>query len=126
MPRQDGVDGAGLAGIRPAGESHLAALIGRKLLGSGYREQESHLWKKTHRGARALWTNASVQFAAFEGARKTMIESRFSMKFAALLLLTGFGLTGIVAAQDAAVPAPTPASAGSAEAGAAKAAVCTA
>jgi len=56
-----------------------------------------------------------------------MIESRFSLKFAALLLCTGFSLGGAAMAQEA---APAGAAAGtvvgSAEAGAAKAAVCTA
>jgi cytochrome c553 len=57
-----------------------------------------------------------------------MIESRFSMKFATLLLLTVLGPAGIASAQGEA-PAPTapvPTTAGSAEAGAAKAAVCAA
>ena len=48
-----------------------------------------------------------------------MIESRFSMKFAAALLCVCLGATA--AAQES-----TPAVTGSAEAGAAKAAVCTA
>ena len=66
-------------------------------------------------------TGASVQFGAFQGARKTMIESRFSMKFAATLLCAGSFLAGTATAQEAA-----PVTAGSAEAGATKAAVCTA
>jgi len=48
-----------------------------------------------------------------------MIESRFSMKFAAILLCTGLGVAGIAAAEGTAI-------AGSAETGSGKAAVCTA
>src|SRR3954471_4269602 len=53
-----------------------------------------------------------------------MIESRFSMKFVATLLCAGSILAGTAGAQEAA-PAST-AITGSAEAGATKAAVCTA
>ena len=57
-----------------------------------------------------------------------MIESRFSMKLSAVLLMTGLWFAGGASAQE---PAATPeagsvAAAGSAEAGATKAAVCTA
>jgi cytochrome c553 len=55
-----------------------------------------------------------------------MIESRFSMKFATLLLLTSFAMAGTAAAQGEAYAPTAPATAGSAEAGATKAAVCTA
>jgi cytochrome c553 len=54
-----------------------------------------------------------------------MIESRFSMKFAAALLCAGFSLAQVAAAAEAA-PAGAAAVVGNAEAGAAKAAVCTA
>ena len=56
-----------------------------------------------------------------------MIESRFSMKFAALLLSTGLCLANVSFAAEPEAAAPTAAaSAGSAEAGAGKAAVCVA
>jgi len=59
-----------------------------------------------------------------------MIERRFSMTFAAILLCTGLSLAGIAAAEGTAAPAPTAAGGGavvgSAEAGAGKSAVCTA
>lgn len=55
-----------------------------------------------------------------------MIESRFSTKFAALLMCMGLGISHFASAGDAAA-APSPGSVtGSAEAGATKAAVCTA
>jgi cytochrome c553 len=63
-------------------------------------------------------TNASVQFAAFQGARKTMIESRFSLTLAAAVVCVGLGLARVAVAEDA----PQ----GSVETGATKAAVCTA
>src|SRR4051812_27214232 len=65
-----------------------------------------------------LATFASVQFAAFQGARKTMIESRFSARFAAVLVCAGLGFARIAVAEDTIK--------GSADAGSAKAAVCTA
>jgi cytochrome c553 len=60
-----------------------------------------------------------------------MIESRFSMKFTTVLLLTGLCAAMTATAQEPTAAAPeaaaaAPAGAGSAEAGAAKAAVCTA
>jgi len=63
-------------------------------------------------------TLASVQFAAFQGACKTMIESRFSLSLAAAFVCAGLSITHVATAQ---VPVQ-----GSAEAGATKAAVCTA
>jgi cytochrome c553 len=63
-------------------------------------------------------TFASVQFAAFQGARKTMIESRFSAGVAAVLLCAGLAFANIAAAEDVLI--------GSADAGSTKAAVCTA
>jgi cytochrome c553 len=51
-----------------------------------------------------------------------MIETRFSMKFATVLMLAGLGMAGTAAAQESA-PAPA---AGSVEAGATKSAVCAA
>lgn len=89
--------------------------------------------KLAHRVARALCTEPSVQFAAFQGARKIMIESRFSMKFTTVLLLTGLCAAATATAQEPAAAAPeavasaaTPPGVGSVEAGATKAAVCTA
>jgi len=57
-----------------------------------------------------------------------MIESRFSMKFAAALLCTGLCLANVSVAEEAAAATATAATsaAGSAEAGAGKAAVCVA
>jgi cytochrome c553 len=63
-------------------------------------------------------THASVQFAAFHGACKTMIESRFSLSLAAAFICAGLSLANTA---DAQVPLK-----GSVEAGATKAAVCTA
>src|SRR6185295_4127547 len=62
--------------------------------------------------------HASVQFAAFQGACKTMIESRFSLSLAAAFVFAGLGITSTATAEEAIK--------GSAEAGATKAAVCTA
>jgi cytochrome c553 len=56
-----------------------------------------------------------------------MIESRFSMKLAAVLVCAGFCIGGIASAEEAAAPAAGDgAVTGSADAGSAKAAVCTA
>jgi len=59
-----------------------------------------------------------------------MIESRFSVKLTAMMLMTGLCLAGIAAAEDtalaAAVEASAPAGAGSVDAGSSKSAVCTA
>jgi cytochrome c553 len=63
-------------------------------------------------------TGASVQFAAFKGARKTMIESRFSLSLAAAILCLGFGLAQTAVAEEALK--------GSVEDGGNKAGVCTA
>ena len=63
-------------------------------------------------------TGASVQFAAFQGARKTMIESRFSLSLAAAVRLRRVGFARTAVAEEAVK--------GSAEAGATKAGVCTA
>src|SRR6476620_6422259 len=63
------------------------------------------------------WTERSVQFAAFQGARKTMIESRFSIKFAAAVLSLGLCVANAFA--EEAAPAETVT--GSADAGATKA-----
>src|SRR3569832_1512210 len=112
MSRHDGVDGAGLAGIGATCESHLAALVRRELFDAGHREEETHLRELAHRVKRrgSPGTERSVQFAAFQGARKTMIESRFSMKFAAALLSMGLCFAGVVSAEEAgaaAAPAGT-------------------
>src|SRR5689334_14423522 len=91
MSRHDRVDGARLAGVGSAGECHLAPVVGRELFDTGDREQEAHLRELAHRVMRrgSPGTERSVQFAAFQGARKIMIESRFSMKFAAVVLSLG-------------------------------------
>src|SRR3569832_822351 len=112
MTRHDRIDGAGLAGVGASGESDLTALIGRKLFDAGHREQKAHLRELAHRVKRrgSPGTERSVQFAAFQGARKTMIESRFSMKFAAAVLSMGLCFAGVVSAEEAgaaAAPAGT-------------------
>jgi len=55
-----------------------------------------------------------------------MIESRFSMKFAAAALSMGLCFAGIAAAEEAGAAAASAGTVGSADAGATKAAVCTA
>ena len=75
IAHEDRVDGARLAGIRTSRERDLAADILGKLLDTGDRKQELHLGNCTM----PLVYNSR----AFKGARKTMIESRFSVTLAA-------------------------------------------
>src|SRR4051812_34522485 len=130
MARGDGIDGARLACIGAPCERDFPAIVRWELLDIGDGEQEVDLRELAHRVKRrgSRETERSVQFAAFQGARKTMIESRFSMKFTAIALSMGLCFAGIAAAEGAAPPAAAPAGTivGSADAGATKAAVCTA
>src|SRR5581483_1185475 len=48
LPLGDGVDGAGLAGVRPPYERHLSSPVGRKLRGGGGADQELGLWEAAH------------------------------------------------------------------------------
>ena len=91
-----------------------------KLLLTRRRKQEADIGKLAHGRLALESTHASVQFAAFQGARKTMIESRFSLSLAAAFVCAGLGIRQHRRrAQEAARRArPTPALP--------KAAVCTA
>jgi cytochrome c553 len=55
-----------------------------------------------------------------------MIESRFSMKFTTVMLLTALCMAGTASAQEPAAAAPAATGAGSVEAGSAKSAICAA
>ena len=61
----------------------------------------SGLWETGSWEATLESTHASVQFAAFQGARKTMIESRFSLSLAAALVCMGLGFANSATAADA-------------------------
>ena len=67
---------------RPANATSRAHICGKLLL-TRRRKQEADIGKLAHGRLALESTHASVQFAAFQGARKTMIESRFSLSLAA-------------------------------------------
>jgi hypothetical protein len=48
MPRQDGIDGRGFAGIGTAGHRELAAVIGRESSGLCHADEESQFGPVAH------------------------------------------------------------------------------
>ena len=80
VAHQDRVDGARLAGVGAPGERDLGADILRETAPHSPPTAGSGHWETGSWEARLMSTHASVQFAAFQGARKTMIESRFSVE----------------------------------------------